>query len=618
MIRSLCALSVLAISPAMLVAQDTTNIRTIDTLVVTAERRVTPTTATPAVVRVITSEEWRDKGAGDLTTLLREIPGLQLDPVVGSGTGISVQGLGSDRVQILIDGAPVEGRLNNQFDLTRLDPAQFDRVEIVEGPQSTLYGSTALGGVINLITRAPDGTHQQVTTQGGTYGQFDVNGSASTRVGVTGLSATAGHRHIDIVPGNAVGTPGSADRWDLSAALLQPLGSSLLDVRAMHSGETQKYQALPGPGADFGNAAANAQTDMLAALRINGDGTEVRLHASVYDHTLNETDQTSQITTTDPQAQRVADAELIQRMAFAGAKWVAGLRGEHEWLTSARLTAADISANTGAAYASAEWGVGSAVDLSAGARLTVAQRWGSDLSPRLGLVVHGAHGLYGKVSTARGFRAPSFTEQFSDFVNPEAFYAVNGNPDLRPETSWNVTAELGTHLRQMQLYVRGYDNQLRNFIEPDLTGQNGEISEFTYLNVVKAQTAGGELGGSVRRGVITVEGSYAYLDARDETNDQPLLGRAKHTVRGAVSVAHAHWNASVEGIRASALPISQDMGTGALIYEGATPRVNLRAGLVVLDEWHLNAGVDNVGNVVPLNALGGFGRRYFAGLTWSR
>src|ERR1019366_1858837 len=147
-----------------------------------------------------------------------------------------------DRVQILIDGAPVTGRLDNQFDLTRLDPAQFERIEIVEGPQSTLYGSTALGGVINLITRKPDGGHAELTTQGGSYGQVDVSGRVSLLTGVTGLALTLGHRHIDIAPGSTVGSgAGGAYRWDGMLSMLRPVGTAVLDVRVSHTRENQNY-----------------------------------------------------------------------------------------------------------------------------------------------------------------------------------------------------------------------------------------------------------------------------------------------------------------------------------------------------------------------------------------
>ena len=70
----------------------------------------------------------------------------------------------------MMDGAPVVGRLANQFDLTRLDPRLFERIEVVEGPQSTLYGSSALGGVINLVSRTPGGRRAEFSSQGGSFG----------------------------------------------------------------------------------------------------------------------------------------------------------------------------------------------------------------------------------------------------------------------------------------------------------------------------------------------------------------------------------------------------------------------------------------------------------------
>ena len=616
--RRSAVLAALLVAPILAHAQDTTRARLLDTISVTAERRPIATTATPAAVRVVTAAQWRAKGTSDIVSLLREVPGLQLDPVVGSGAGISIQGLGSDRVQILIDGAPVTGRLNNQFDLTRLDLAQFDRVEIVEGPQSTLYGSTAIGGVINLITRTPNGRHADFTTQGGSYGQLDFSGRVSTLTGVTGLSLTGGHRHIDLAPGHAVGIGGSADRWNVGANMLTPVGNAVLDIRASHTREDQQYPASFGPGFDFANDARNRQTDVLASLRIGANATEIRAHASVYQHTIDETFIQQNATTTDPQSQRLADLEIIHRGTAGSGQWVAGLRGAHEWITTSRLASPTESANTGALYGSAEWQLNHELSLSTGARVTAAERWGTDVAPRLGLVWRGNGGPYAKLALAHGFRAPSFTEQFSKFTNVEAFYAVIGNPDLKAETSWNLSAEVGTRFPAGDVYFRGYGNRLRDFIEANYTGQQGQISQFTYQNVVKAHTVGGELGGRYTVGIATLQGSYAYLDARNEANDQPLLGRAKHTVRGALTLADKSWSFTGEAVRNSSLPISQNRRTNALIYQGASPRVNLRAAVDMMRAWRLTGGVDNVGNVIPENAIAGFGRRWYAGVTWAR
>jgi outer membrane receptor for ferrienterochelin and colicins len=612
-----------ALLPAVLIAnplhaQDTTRTRILDTLTVTAERRPASATVTPATVRVVTSAQLMSRGAVDLVSYLRDVPGLQLDPVVGSGIGVSMQGLGSDRVQILIDGAPVAGRLNNQFDLTRFNPLSFARVEIVEGPQSTLYGSTALGGVINLITRAPDGRRYSVAATGGSFGQLDLSGRFSTLLGTTALQINGGRRHVDIAPGYVSVPAGAANRWNAGAGVLVPIGSAVLDVRAMHLGEEQQYPASYGPGASFSNLAHTHQTDVLAAMRLDDDATELRAHASIYTHTLDATNLASGSTSVDPQTQRLADVEVIHRATAGKATWLAGARGEHEWITTARLTDASESATTAALFGSMEFALTRRLSLSAGARETIASRWGNDFAPRLGATWRDEAGSYGKVALAHGFRAPSFTEQFSDFVNSEAFYAVIGNPDLKAEHSWNITAEVGHQTRNLSLYLRGFANRLRDFIEANYTGQQGQIAQFTYQNVGRARTAGGEAGGSISRGMMTVSGSYAYLDAQNESDDQPLLGRAKHAVRGAVSVGNSRASLTAEAVRNSAVPISADRNTGDLIYQGAAARVNLRANTVIGGIWRITAGVDNVGNEIPENAIAGLGRRWFAGIAVDR
>ncbi len=613
--RLLPVVVLLAAVPCVGHAQDSTRVRSVDSITVTAERRPATISSTPAIVRIIDARQWQSRGISDLTTLLRDVPGLQLDPVVGSGNGISIEGLGSDRVQVLLDGAPVEGRLNNQLDLTRIDPAELSRVEVVDGPQSTLYGSTALGGVINLITRTPDGSRAEVSTEGGSFGQFDERARISGLDGSTGLSFDVGHRHIDVPPGLAEGTPGSSERWDFMGRMIAPLGAASLDVRALHTREDQQYQEAYGPSLSQ-NQNHNYQTDVLTSLGFDNDATQLRAHVSAYDHTLDVTSEPDGARSSDPQAQRLADLELIRRVHFASAQWVVGARGEHEWIRSNRLTDTTEQNTLGAVYGSAEWTLSRPLLVSAGARLTTSQRWGSDVSPRVGLVWRRPDGWYVKAGVAHGFRAPAFTEQYADFLNAEAFYAVQGNVNLKPETSWNVTGEAGIAHGGWNAYLRGYGNRLRNFIEPVLVGATGQIADFTYQNVGAAETSGAEVGISWTRGVATVEGSYAYLHTRDDSTGQPLLGRAAHTVRGAVTIARHGWSATVEAIRTSSLPLSQDPSTGDIITEGASPRVNARGSISLDGAWDLSAGVDNLANHIPVNAIGGFGRRWFAGLRW--
>src|SRR5690606_37747334 len=107
----------------------------------------------PVPTEVVSAEEIRRSGASDVAAVLVERTGIQLQGGHPAGSGLMLQGLGSERVLVLVDGQPFIGRLSGQIDLSRLPAAVIERIEVVKGPQSTLYGSEAMVGVVNVITR---------------------------------------------------------------------------------------------------------------------------------------------------------------------------------------------------------------------------------------------------------------------------------------------------------------------------------------------------------------------------------------------------------------------------------------------------------------------------------
>src|SRR5690606_18291580 len=137
-----------------------------------------------------------------------------------------------------------------------------------------------------------------------------------------------------------------------------------------------------------------------------------------------------------------------------------------------------------------------------------------------------------------------------------------------------------------------YLNQLRDFIETEQVGTEGGLPVFSYRNVGRARTQGAEVGGRYTVGVASVSGSYAWLDTEDEVSGRPLLGRAAHTARAALAVDSGPWSAEAEFVRNSAVPVSQDRATGALVYQGAAPRLNLRGSVAIGGTWRATGGVD--------------------------
>ena len=613
----LLPLLALLVLPVSLRAQESDTTRKaveLDEIVVTAERGPGRASDASAAVRSIGRADIENRAATDLTTILRDVPGVQIDPVVGSGSGVVLQGLGSERVLVLLDGAPLTGRISGQFDITRVSPSQLERVEIVEGPQSTLYGSAALGGVVNLLTRRSEGRRIELGTQVGSHGQRDLRGRASG--GVAGLTGALdfGRRVSDLAPGRAAGSVGDADRWDGMARVSSQLGRGTLDARLLGIQEEQSYLSTSG-GNTITNFNDNWQYDALVSATLDPAGaTELRLHGSSYKHrfirsTMGERDGGAP----ELDRQQVADLEGIQRGTVGRHRWLAGAKVEREWLESDRVEGGERSAWTGAAFGSADWTLTPWLRTTTGLRLTSGEVWGTDLAPRVAAIAYAPGDVYMKVGGARGFRAPSFKEQYTNFTNSAGpTYTVLGNPDLEPEHSWNASAEVGRTAGGTQVYLRGYRNWLRNFIETQLV--DPATSTFVYQNVARARTAGVEAGGAVTRGMVTVRASRAFLDTEDETSGEPLLGRAKHMTRGAVSVQPGPATISGEVVHTSSVPLRRTaQGT---TYQAAYARVNLSAGARVAGDARVTLGVDNVADTRPEGAATDLGRRWYGGLSW--
>lgn len=354
--------------------RDTTrdSVLVLDPVVVTAERRPTALSATTAPVRLISRSDITRRGGSDLTTLLRDISGVQIDPVVGSGAGVSLQGLGSDRVLVLLDGAPVAGRISGEFDITRFNPALFERIEIVDGPQSTLYGSSALGGVVNLLTRRDTTRRVELASQVGAFGQRDARGRLQGAIGQFGGSLDIGRRSVDVVPGHGGGTTGFAERWDVMARLggREVTGP---DLRLLWVGENQFYQT-----ATRFNFNDNWQADLMARTTFGSAArTELRTHGSAYDHRFIAS-STPEMSGGTPEwdKQRVLDAELLHQGTLGRHTWLGGAKLEREWLRTPRIDSGERAAWAGAVYGSADWMLGNNLQLVTGGRVTSSETWG--------------------------------------------------------------------------------------------------------------------------------------------------------------------------------------------------------------------------------------------------
>ena len=471
------------------------------------------------------------------------------------GSSGFVQGFGS-RVLLLVDGVPAnEGdRGGINWDMLPMD--DVERVEIVKGAGSSLYGSAALGGVINLITRdIKTGAHARVRATGGGFAnppdaiwQFrnytgkqeglDVSGSYGDDV-LRG-SLTAGVRHSD-----GYREQDRSDTWEI-------LGkgnwfkSDATRLRVVGSWVSHQYQAPlswceRGTCDDRGLAYQPFKIDTLASAGAY-TRSDKGLLAATLEHTasprLGWLARGSWLRTDFTDHRRPAgDFGVADRFGLElrgevrpaeGRVAVIGVEGARAALTSDIF--GNHTENAFAAYAEGEQRLG-AVRITAGARLDYIEVGGGGssavVSPRLGAVLPVGI-LVWRASVGRGFRAPSLAERF--VRTSLSGVTVIPNPDLKPETAWS--AELGTTAQvapAARVDAALFWTEASGFIEPSVDPLTVQIQ---FRNLTRARLMGLDLAASASpfTSRLNVSLAYMFLYTRDldSVPSRPLAFRPRH------------------------------------------------------------------------------------------
>ena len=511
----------------------------------------------PASISVITREQIEQRYYQDATDALRDIPGVI---ITGGGSGdrgndIVIRGMPSQYTLILVDGKPVstrETRPNGSagFEQDWLPPLQsIERIEVVRGPMSTLYGSDAIGGVINVITR-------KVAEEWGGAVQLDTIIQDDSRSG-------------DIQQGNfSLSGPLLADTLGLQ---VYGRASSRQEDRFVDGFEEKNLKNLnarlsftPTDNQDFTLEAGQTKQDRRSLIGYSAPATGCRGGCTDSDNeytrdllALSHTGRWD-FGTTDSYVQREEAENLTREMKVTNTSAKTALvapLGDHLLTVGANFekeelsdrtsnqisNRTDVDASKWALFAEDEWMLPGNVSVTGGLRLDDDENYGSHVSPRL----YGVWGmaprwtLKGGVST--GFRSPSLREITPDWGQVSRGGDVYGNPDLEPETS--VNKELGLYFnagRDLQANVTVFHNDFKDKITriacpPSVCpgGPNQFGSDPTYrVNVDEAVTRGVEAAVSTTLArTLDLTLSYTYTDSEQQSGEyegEPLNQVPKH------------------------------------------------------------------------------------------
>ena len=590
----------------------------LDAVVVTAARREQKLKDVIVATEVIGRAEIQRSGASDLSDVLTEQTGLEFLGGHPAGAGVMMQGIGSERVLVLLDGQPIAGRIAGEFDVSRIPTSVIEQIEIVKGPQAVLYGSDAMGGVINVITRAAnvEGFRVSGRATAGTQSRKDAAVGAELGIGAAGIRVDLGRRSMGATPGRSETVGALAERNDLSANFQWSPGSgTAVEAVVLALDERQRWAS----GGIY-NFADNEQWSGRITGRYRA--FTALLHGSVFDHLSRASTQPLPIAgdTGQRQVQRVFQGEVSYSARLGDRDAHAldvGVQLRRDETRSVRIPGGARALNTIEPLAQLEVMAAEDLGLSAGIRLSRSNQWGTHVTPRLALRYRPANAITLRASTGTGFRAPDFRELYMFFVNDGVGYSVRGNPELRPEHSRNVSVGVevngGVAFGRVQLYW----NEFRDFIETRPVSGPGEPPIFLYQNVDDGFTRGADIEGGGNFAGLRVEAGASLLDTKDRTTGRPLLGRPGHSAR--FSASHElplGFRLSTTTLFTGRTPMQSDSTGMVSSWRDPFLRVDVRAARSLIRDVELVLGADNVFDRRPAEWAGLTRRHVYTAISW--
>lgn len=571
------------------------------------------------------------------------------------GSHLQMNGLGNSYVLILIDGRRLHGDNGGENDLSLIDPHNIEKIEIVKGASSALYGSDAIAGVINIITKKhrEQGIMLENTSRFGSYGDFRQHNGIALNFGKLSSYTNFQLQHSDgwqntseealsqteyHITDSRNKTVNRHTNWQLAEHLTYQL-TPKIELYADGSIYWKRIYRPCGhhPGVDiktydlqYNNASISAggkwrlnETDVIT---LDADWKKHAYHYAYTDTTLTDGYVNGRFTNYYPWFPGQKELQSDQQLTHITLKGVfslpyeqrlsAGLEYRYDWLKAPmRVKGGKATDNTQAVYVQDEFALLNPLFLTAGARLTRNEGFGTRLTPKLSAMLKlGDFRL--RATWSQGYKTPTPKELHYQYVrNMNGVLLYLGNTNLKAQTSNYLGLSAEYSIGNLTLTLSGYYNKVDNMIAlvtiptseapGDLIVQYDPRKVRQYQNMEDAKTYGIDFTVRYQTKHFTVGGSYSYLDTQAnqyDTEDDILKkvtidGMAHHKANWYVTWNHDftkfyHLGIGVYGRMSSKRYYQVDGdGKGYQIWRLATTH---QLG----KNYRLEAGIDNIFNYV--------------------
>ncbi len=533
----------------------------------------------PVQTEVVTSRDFAEVGAKTVDEALSSSIGININNDL-SGQGATIRGIEGSRVLVMVDGERAVGRVNGSIDLGQFALNNVDKIEVIKGTGATLYGSDAMGGVINIISRKPSENSNRISFSSdyGSNASMNLIGDMEYGRDGTGLAIGGKYYHtdgFDLDPSTpATNGREAIDRWNFSGKVSRRLspawhvtgsGRFMQENLDWIEAETIKLSEIKDTTYIYNDNETNRRYDGSVTFDFHSNDRywmKLRFSGTYYDHIWKKYSGPYWTDTSKTQ-ELYAEASYTANYITAKSHMATfGIDLGRQELRSEELIANTPPEKSAAGYFQYEISFLKSLSLVSGIRYEHHNSFGDHVNPSVNLMWRPSNAFKLRGFVGKGFRAPSIKEQYFIFDHTAAGYIVYGGSaaevssidlsgldiqDLKSETSINssisaeiLTGSLGLHR------LTYYYNHLNNMIDFQLIGFPDPYWRglYVYQNIETAITQGIEWESRVRlSSLLEISVSYDYLHSRNLGTGERLLNRPDHGLKVILTGYSNRWRA---------------------------------------------------------------------------
>ncbi len=620
-----------------------------DEIVVTGTRTPYLLKDVPVTTEVIRTEDAIRTGATTVDQALKTAVGVNVDNNL-SGAGVSLRGIDPTRVLVLVDGEKIVGRVRGAIDLSQISLANVEKIEVVKGVGSTLYGTDAIGGVVNIITRKP--TSQLRLHSAAEYGSFKTYAQTAELEASPkdwGLQFGARFDRTDgfDLTDSDVETIGMEriKRFNLDGKIARQLSRPLrLTLNGYFYTENKLWiEADTAEGQrTYDDEENNYRYSGAAKLQYQPSPRtliDFDAYGTYYDHLW--TKDFIAWVVPKPFATQAERVDAVRTEDLLGeistvathsysAGHVITMGGDvgYQSLTSEEVPDGKKSITSGDIYAQYEWKPLANLTTLPGIRLEEHSTYGDHINASVNVMYNPHPRFRIRAFHGGGFRAPSIKEIYFDFDHSAAGYRVGGGGEgLRPEKSLNSSLTLEYSYKGSGLHrITYFYNDIKDLIDFDLI--DGEdpaypLGIYEYTNVFRAYTKGIEWQSELKfNDHASASLSYTWLVAKNLDDGSWLLNRPEHSAKLLISYRIRALNATITAwgsyySRKLWEPRNARNDFDAGVWAPSQHDINLSVVKSIGKQVELYARAENITDDVEVVYRYWPGRRLTAGLRWA-